>query len=327
MLRFFAAALLALPLVQSLATAAPASETGIVPASEPDPARAATPSGWRSIGYGRLTTNDLFGDGGDRWRTGSITSSRVWGRGPWTGTAPGRFGDLLEFRTQGEIIAPVSLRRVNPADRPWAGKLSFGLHSHWSRARTEYSLGGDLVFVGPWTGLGTLQRNLHRLVGAPIPGDAVLGRQIGNTVRPTIVGEVGHSYPLWDAMRLRPFAEARAGDETLLRIGADLSIGAFGTGELMVRESVTGQRYRAVRNPAPGLGFLLGADIARVFDSIYLPADRGLRPSRNRRRVRAGVHWQGENASFFYGATWLGGEFQGQPGSQVVGSIRVQFQF
>ena len=29
------------------------------------------------IGYGRLITNDVFGDGKDRWRTGSFSSSRV----------------------------------------------------------------------------------------------------------------------------------------------------------------------------------------------------------------------------------------------------------
>ena len=36
------------------------------------------------LGYGYLLTNDFIGDGQDRWRTGSIASSRVWGR-DWTG--------------------------------------------------------------------------------------------------------------------------------------------------------------------------------------------------------------------------------------------------
>lgn len=30
-------------------------------------------------GYGRLITNDIIGDGQDRWRTGSVTMSRAWG--------------------------------------------------------------------------------------------------------------------------------------------------------------------------------------------------------------------------------------------------------
>ena len=38
-----------------------------------------------TLGWGRLLTNDLLGDGRDRWRTGSYTLSRV--RGPaWGGS-------------------------------------------------------------------------------------------------------------------------------------------------------------------------------------------------------------------------------------------------
>ena len=35
------------------------------------------------IGYGRLITNNFIGDGQDRWRTGSVDSSRVWGLRLW----------------------------------------------------------------------------------------------------------------------------------------------------------------------------------------------------------------------------------------------------
>jgi len=51
------------------------------------------------IGYGRLTTNDLIGDGEDRWRTGSITTSRIYGY-DWNGVAPAQFGEL---HTLGEL--------------------------------------------------------------------------------------------------------------------------------------------------------------------------------------------------------------------------------
>lgn len=33
---------------------------------------------YEKLGYGRLMTNDFLGDGEDRWRTGSWTSSRAW---------------------------------------------------------------------------------------------------------------------------------------------------------------------------------------------------------------------------------------------------------
>jgi hypothetical protein len=40
------------------------------------------------LGYGRLVTNDYFGDGSDRWRTGSISSSRIWGTAGGGGSGP-----------------------------------------------------------------------------------------------------------------------------------------------------------------------------------------------------------------------------------------------
>jgi outer membrane protein LpxR len=325
MLRFIRAALIVALLSSGLLWSTPVGATEIRTAPESE--TPAAPTGRQRIGYGRLTTNDLIGDGDDRWRTGSITSSRVWARTPWAGAAPSQFGDLLEFRLQGEIIAPADLRVPNPVDRPWAGKLSLGVFTHWARGADQFMLGGDLVVIGPQTNLDDLQKALHELLGAPVPSAGVLGGQIGNSFRPTAQAEFGRELSLGDSVRLRPFVEARAGDESLLRVGADLTIGSFGRGELMVRESITGQRYRAVRDPVPGVSFVVGGDIAKVFSSVYLPGDRGYALSDTRDRLRAGIHWQGEDTSVFYGATWLGREFQGQPSSQVVGSIRLQFQF
>jgi hypothetical protein len=278
------------------------------------------------IGYGRLTTNDLIGDGKDRWRTGSITTSRIYGYG-WDGSAPARFGELLELRMQGQIIAPEDLTTANASDRPWAGALSFGLHSHMQRDDTEIALGADLVFIGPQTRLDKLQDALHGALGAPRLSDAMLAQQIPNKIRPTLVFETGQVIDLGAAVSLRPFAEARAGDETLVRIGADFSFGTIGRGELLVRESVTGQRYRAVYDSAPGYSFTLGGDIAYVADSVYLPEDRGYELTSRRDRARVGLHWQGEKASAFYGLTYLGEEFTGQGEGQLTGSVRLKLRF
>lgn len=278
------------------------------------------------IGYGRLTTNDLIGDGEDRWRTGSVTTSRIYGYG-WDGAAPARFGDLIEFRLQGQIIAPQNLTTVDTSDRPWAGALSFGLHSHMQRGESEYALGADLVVIGPQTQLDSLQDALHDLLGAPRPSDAMLALQIPNKIRPTLVAEAGQVIDLGNAVSLRPFAEVRVGDETLVRIGADFNFGSVGRGELLVRESVTGQRYRAVYNSVPGYSFTVGGDIAYVADSVYLPEDRGYELTSHRDRARVGVHWQGENASAFYGLTYLGKEFSGQDEGQLTGSLRLKLRF
>ncbi|MBV1896652.1 MAG: lipid A deacylase LpxR family protein [Rhodobacteraceae bacterium] len=281
----------------------------------------------KPLGYGRLVTNDLFGDGQDRWRTGSVTVSRAYGYKAWTGKAPSQLGQLLETRVQGQIIAPENMRDVNLADRPYAGSLSFGLHTHAANRGFEYALGADLVIIGPQTHLDDLQTGLHKLFNVPAPSKEVLALQIGNKVRPTAVGEIGRKFRLGESVEFRPFGELRAGDETLVRVGADILIGSVGRGELFARESVSGQRYRVIYQSGPGYSVTIGADIAYVSDSVYLPKDRGYTLSSHRDRVRLGINWQGKNASAFYGLTYLGKEFDAQPEGQVIGSVRIKLRF
>ena len=195
------------------------------------------------------------------------------------------------------------------------------------RGKAEYALGADLVVIGPQTHLDSLQDTLHDWFGAPRPSDDMLAMQIPNKIRPTLVAEAGQVVDLGHSVSLRPFAEARAGDETLVRIGADFNFGTIGQGELLVRESVTGQRYRAVYDSQRGFSFTLGGDVAYVADSVYLPENRGYQLTSRRDRLRAGLHWQRNNASAFYGVTYLGEEFVGQGEGQLTGSVRVKLRF
>ena len=279
------------------------------------------------LGYGRLLTNDLIGDGDDRWRTGSVASSRVWGP-QWAGQAPAGFGQLLELRFGGEIIAPENLRIPAAGDRPFAGALSLGLHSHFSAGAAEIALGGDLVFTGPQTGLDNFQRALHDLLNAPQPSSVLTAGQVRDGIHPTLVAEAGREFSLGGPLRLRPFVETRLGVETLARIGADLSIGRLTEGELLVRDPVAGQRYRVIRGEGSGAEFLLGADFAYIEDSAYFPASAGVVAKDTRTRVRMGLHWQGEAGyGLFYGLTWLSKEFETQNDSQIVGSLRLKLTF
>lgn len=280
----------------------------------------------QKLGYGRLTSNDVIGEHTDRWRTGSVSSSRAWGY-RWDGAAPAALGDILELRLQGQVMTPENLGAVNPNDRPFAGALSVGLHSHAQFSGLDLTLGADLVVIGPQTGLDDFVGAVHDLLDAPQASNAVLAGQVGNQVRPTVVAEIGRSYDLGGQVYLRPFAEARAGDETLLRAGADVSFGRIGQGELLAREQVTGHRYRVIYASAPGTSFVLGGDLAYVEDSVYLPSGRGYALEDTRARLRAGLHWQGSRASLFYGLTYLSEEFSTQPEGQVTGSLRVKFRF
>jgi hypothetical protein len=277
-----------------------------------------------TLGWGRMFHNDALGDGHDRWQTGGYALSMVRGYS-FNGSLPSRPGEVLEWRLAANIIAPADLQKPGPDDRRYAGTLSLGLHSQWQWQTAEIAFGADLVATGPQTGIGSFQRWAHKRLGMDEP--QVLDDQIGNGLHPTLVAETGRRMSFGPA-ELRPFAELRAGAESLVRVGADLTFGHFGPGDLMIRDAVTGQRYRGVAGDLhPGFTFTLGADIARVFDSAFLPGGEAATLADDRSRLRAGIQWQGQRHSVFYGVTWLSKEFEEQPEGQVVGALSLNLRF
>ena len=281
----------------------------------------------RGLHYGLLVTNDSLGDGHDRWRTGSFASSLVWAPG-WSGQRPQGFG-VWELRLNGEIVGPENLATPAPGDRVYAQALSLGLHSHFQRGAIEYSLGGDLVVTGPVTQLDHVQEALHDVLGGRDPSPATKAAQISDDVDPSLVFEAGREFQLGSTARLRPFVEARAGVENLLRAGADLTFGQFGQGALLVRAPVSGFRFSAVQGaPYQGLSMIMGADIAHVAKSEYLPSGRAARLRDTRSRARAGLHWRNQKGtSVFYGVSWLEKEFSTQREDQFVGSLQLRLKF
>jgi len=279
-----------------------------------------------TLGIGRMFTNDYMGDGKDRWRTGSYQISVL--RGPiWEGSLPARPGSLLEYRLRSEIIAPSELSTPPAGDRRYAGVVSFGLHSHFALGAAEASAGLDLVALGPQAGVGEVHDWLHEQVSAP--SVRVVDDEIGNRIVPTLSGELGRSFALGSHAELRPFAEARLGDETLVRIGADLSFGRIERGALWSRDTVSGHRYVTISGTSePGASFVLGGDAAYVADSVYLNGgSNDPEPEDSRLRLRAGMQIRSERMGLFYGATWLSEEFEGQPEGQVLGSLRFRMNF
>ena len=90
----------------------------------------------------------------------------------------------------------------------------------------------------------------------------------------------------------------------------------------------TGHRYRAIRRDWTGTSLVLGADIAHVESSEFLPAERGFDVENTRERLRAGFHWQNKHGlAVFYGLTYLSEEFQDQPEGQILGSVRLHLRF
>jgi len=285
------------------------------------PARA---EGRVTLGWGRMFHNDAIGDGNDRWQSGGYSVSMVRGVS-YGGTLPASPGEILEFRLAADIMAPANLSSPAADDRRYAGALSFGVHTHFDWKGTEISLGGDLVATGPQTGIGRFQSWVHERLDMPVPG--ALDDQIENGIHPTLLAEAGRSYALGSGAA-RPFVQVQAGAETLVRLGADLTFGGFGQGDLMLRDGATGLRYRAVEGDRKGgISFVLGGDVAHVFDSIYLPEGGAVTLTPDRLRLRAGVHWQGVRNSVFYGVSYLSPEFEEQSSGQLVGGLSVNLKF
>ncbi len=273
-----------------------------------------------SIGNGRLFNNDLFGDGGDRWRTGSYVFSHLRAKEPWDGTAQD-IGDVLEYRLRTEIIAPTRRTR----DRPYAGILSLGAHTHYGLGAAEVSLGADLLAIGPQTGLSRFQESYHSAFSLPRP---TTRNELPDQFAVQGGAEVRYTYRLGPSASLRPFVEAQSGAEDLVRAGADLIVGGIGQGDMLLRDVATGQLYRGTVAPETGVNVVVGGDVATVRDSIFLPESRGYVVSDTRTRARAGVNWQPvPGITFFYGATYLSPEFQSQTEGQVLGSLKLNFNF
>lgn len=276
------------------------------------------------LGYGYLFTNDHFGDSEDRWRTASSVLSLVRGY-KWTGSRPDTFGEIVEFRFGGEIIAPSKLAPRASGDRRYAGVLTFGIHTHLNASGAEISTGVDLVLVGQQTGMAKVQNKVHRFFGKMPP--KCLNDQIENSTRLRGTVEIAKSYK-YGLLKVRPFFELSAGVEEVARFGFDAFWGLAGRDNLLLRDVTTGHLYYGTNHGVAGLTFVVGGDYAAVGDSIYLPDSEGPSVKRRRSRLRAGLHWQNpEGMSLFYGLTYLTEEFLGQNEGQMIGSLNVNFSF
>ncbi|WP_439103256.1 lipid A-modifier LpxR family protein [Celeribacter marinus] len=268
--------------------------------------------------------NDAIGDGDDRWRSGSFTYSRLYGP-EWLGRAPSNFGDLLEFRFRSDVITPDAPGRPIEGDRPYLGAVSVGMHSYVERESTQMRLGLDAVLVGPQTGLGDLQESFHHLLNIPAPD---VTNQLGNAAYASISFEAAQTFEVGSGS-IRPFVEAQVGPETLARLGVDYVFGDVGQSGLMLRDPVTGLLYNGIESATrdESTSFILGADVAVVADSQFLPKRDGYEVQDARTRLRAGLYTTVGRAKIFYGAAWLSPEFAAQPEGQVVGALNVSFEF
>lgn len=283
----------------------------------------ATPAAAEVLGLSFAGSNDSLGDQHDRWQSNSAQLSVTTGPA-WTGQAPAGFGTILEWKLRSDILTPSNLTAPLAQDRRHAGFFALGVNSYASRGDTDLRIGGDLFVIGPQTGLLQFQRNLHKILGFPIP--TLDDFQIEDTVRAQISGEATHTFLLGDTA-VSPFVEVQIGPEDSIRAGIDLTFGGLGGDDLMTRLPVTGHRIPLVRQGTYGFSFVLGGDVAYVKDSLFLPESLGYELTPVRTRIRAGVHYEREAFDLFYGMAWLGREFEAQPEGQLVGALHLGLRF
>lgn len=276
------------------------------------------------LGRARLFTNDLIGDGRDRWRSGAYSVSTVRGQ-EWTGQLPLRMGQVVEYRFRGETIAPANLNAPVAGDRLYAGVLSVGAHTYFGWNGYEVTAGADIMVMGEQSGVRQFQEAVHDMFS--LRSSNVENFQVDNGVYLHGTLEIGREFDIGPA-RMRPFVELQAGVETLARAGFDLTFGDYGAGGLRLRDSTTGQRISAVDGGIDsGFSLLLGGDVAYVDSSRYLPTDQGYEVEDVRYRLRAGVNYAFGSSNVFYGLTHLSEEFVGQPSGQTIGSVSFAFEF
>ena len=274
------------------------------------------------LGFAWSHSNDSLGDWHDRWRSSSSEAGILTGPAGMD-QAPPRLGQLLEYRFRSDILMPANVRSPHPGDRRHAGMVALGLHSHARRRNLDLRVGGEVVVIGPQTGLYDIQTRLHRILGFDIPN--LPDFQIGDTVRLEASAEAGATLRS-GGWTIRPFVEVRTGTEDIFRSGIDLMSGS-GPDDLTMRAVATGHRVPFGLIRRTGLHYVAGADVAWVGKSIYLPEALGYRLTPVRVRLRGGIHYTGRRFDLFYGLSWLGKEFEAQPEGQFVGTLQFKIRF
>lgn len=281
--------------------------------------------GANRIGVSSAFNNDYLGDGEDRWQTASYW--RSWVNRTDTDAFGTEIGSLREYRLRGQIVTPQRLSGATAAgERPYTGVLAFGAFARGQSGRWDHSVGLELGAYGPQTRMDEVHIGLHAMLAENEPKgwDSQLEDEVW--LGPT--AELGYS---WRDRRqdfvLRPFFGAQATDETLVRLGLDLSFGINALGLRSVRDPVSGHRM-PVRDGkgARGLRVDLGYDVAYVDGSRMLQGHSMVDAEPVRRRARAAMLFPLGFVDFTYGLTYLSPEFRGQASGQTIGTIGINLR-
>lgn len=268
-------------------------------------------------------TNDYFGDGHDRWSSGSYQRS-YYSQG-----LRNRWVDGIELRWRTEIITPWTPSKQQGGDVPFSTALGFGGSLHRNIGVLETRLGGEILVLGDFNGLEYVQRAVHDGLGMEESFDPT-----GNNVERVENGlelrfdlEIATTIPISRNSMIRPYSAITIGGDQATMVGADIVLGPLARAEIWTRDVVTGRLLTPQVNQFQWLNLVAGWDARSVDASIHLPEGSRVDLQPAQFRARLGLQVNNGFLDFFIGQAWLSPSFVNQAEPQRVGMLSVGFAF
>lgn len=269
-------------------------------------------------------TNDYFGDGHDRWHSGSYQKSYFFDE--ITGS---QLFKKLELRGRTQIVTPWKGDVVAGEDRPYSSAIALGAFVHGSAGILETRAGGEFIISGDQTGLPNLQAFAHDSLGMsgsynPLTRD---DPHLDDAFGFRGEAEVAFKSQMSETFMMRPFAEQTFGVDQASTVGVDVVWGTLSANEVWTRDAVTGQLLSASKRNADLFTLVAGVDYSNVSKSMHFEEGSYAELQNEQYRVRVGSITRIHNMTLFFGQTWLSEQFVGQPEVQRVGSMAIDWVF
>lgn len=297
--------------------------------------------------------NDRFGDGEDRWKTGGITQAYVFPEHIFSNENwfDGR-ASALELNVRALLITPddTSFTGIDSNDRPYAQYAAAGVFLR-SIGRPEAltpnvamqiedRVGVEVGWQGDPLPLFDMQTSLHGATGTKgnagnlsniIGSEMLVNLEARRTWR-LHMSSAGDGFG--NDLEFAPFVQTSLGmRENSFRAGGDFFVGSALEGRTWGSDLSTGAVMAGAASPRQGFNWTVffGGDMGYVASDAFL--DGGFTidgPSVPRRdvvgRARVGVLLDYDNLGLGFSLNWLGKEFRGQSGGQMIGAFQLKYR-
>lgn len=268
-------------------------------------------------------TNDYFGDGHDRWRSGSYQRSYYSEGYQFT------WADGLELRARAEIVTPWTPSKQPGSDILYSTSIGAAAFVHNRVLGFETRIGGEVLLLGDASGLEGLQATFHDSLGMDDSFDPSRDdlNRVENGVVLRFESEIGRAINFVPRTMVRPYVDATFGADEAMGLGVDFVIGPLAGAEVWTRDVVTGRLLTPETNRISGTSWVAGWDIRSVETSVHFPDHAEVELEPIQQRARVGVQVGSKFANFFIGQAWVSPSFVGQSESQRLGMLSVAFVF